>query len=77
MAAWRIEGQQTMKWIRPVAGVVLLVLGVVWALQGAGAMGHGGGMMGHSQWVPIGVIVAVIGAALLLLSANKLRAGRR
>ena len=63
-------------WVRPVAGAILLVIGVLWALQGAGAVGQGA-MSGHSQWLIIGLIVAVAGAALLIGGALKLRAGRR
>ena len=44
-------------------GVLTAVLGAIWMLQGVGVLG-GSVMSGHSQWVPIGVVVAVIGLAL-------------
>lgn len=64
--------------VLPIAGAILLVLGVLWSLQGAGAMG-GGAMSGHSQWLVIGVIVALAGVALLLSGAvtRQRRTGRR
>jgi len=62
--------------VRPIAGAVLLVIGVLWALQGAGAVG-GGAMSGHSQWLVIGVVVALAGVALLLSGVAKRRTGRR
>lgn len=61
-------------WIRLVGGVLLLLLGAVWSLQGAGAMG-GGGMSGKGQWVVIGVVVAVVGVVLIVGGVKKLRAG--
>ncbi|MEV7734375.1 hypothetical protein AB0O75_20240 [Streptomyces sp. NPDC088921] len=61
-------------WIRLVVGVLLLFSGVVWSLQGSGAVG-GSGMSGQAQWLVIGLFVAVIGAVLLVGGVRKLRAG--
>ncbi|MBW8801745.1 MAG: hypothetical protein JF597_51900 [Streptomyces sp.] len=63
-------------WIRLVVGVLLLFSGVVWSLQGSGAVG-GSGMSGQAQWLVIGLFVAVIGAVLLVGGVRKLRAGER
>ena len=65
-----------MKTVRPIVGVILLVVGVLWSLQGAGAVG-GGAMSGHSQWLVIGIVIALAGAALLLSGVVKRRTGRR
>jgi hypothetical protein len=54
----------------------LIVVGVLWSLQGAGAVG-GGAMSGHSQWLVIGIVIALAGAALLLSGVVKRRTGRR
>jgi hypothetical protein len=62
--------------VLPVIGAILLVVGVLWALQGVGAVG-GGAMSGHSQWLVIGLIVALAGVALLAGGIVKRRAGRR
>ncbi|GLP66352.1 MULTISPECIES: hypothetical protein [unclassified Streptomyces] len=61
-------------WTRLVVGVLLLFFGVVWSLQGSGAVG-GSGMSGQAQWLVIGVFVAVVGAIMLVGGVRKLRAG--
>jgi hypothetical protein len=62
--------------VRPIIGAILLVVGVLWALQGAGAVG-GGAMSGHSQWLVIGLVLAIVGVALLISGVVKRRTGRR
>jgi hypothetical protein len=46
-----------------IPGVVLLLLGVLWALQGAGVVG-GGFMSGQRIWLVIGIVVALVGLVL-------------
>ena len=48
--------------IRNVVGVVLIVLGVFWVLQGLDLLGADGGMNGEGLWVVIGALVAAAGA---------------
>lgn len=43
-----------------VVGVVLILAGVVWTLQGLGDIG-GSAMSGKSQWAVIGPIVTLVG----------------
>jgi drug/metabolite transporter (DMT)-like permease len=64
-------------WIRVAGGIVLLIVGVVWILQGSGATGSSGGMNGESQWLVIGVVVAVAGLVLLASGVRRLRTGKR
>jgi hypothetical protein len=45
-------------------GVVCLVLGGVWALQGVGVLG-GSFMSGSGTWLVIGLLVAIAGVALV------------
>lgn len=52
-------------WAKGVIGIVLCVVGGVWVAQGTGAM-HGSVMTGHSQYTALGIVVIVIGLALLL-----------
>jgi hypothetical protein len=54
----------------PVAGVLLILLGGLWTLQGIGLVG-GSFMTGSRLWLVIGLILVVAGVALLL------RRGRR
>ncbi|MFJ8990673.1 hypothetical protein ACIRQH_09885 [Streptomyces sp. NPDC102279] len=65
------------KWVRPLVGAFLLFIGVVWSLQGAGVVDNSEVMSGESQWLGIGLVVAVVGVALLVSGVRKLRADRR
>ncbi|MFF0183688.1 hypothetical protein [Streptomyces sp. NPDC005244] len=65
------------QWIRPVVGAFLLFVGVVWSLQGSGAIDNSDTMSGESQWLAIGLVVAVVGVTLLVGGIRKLRADRR
>jgi hypothetical protein len=47
-------------------GVLLIVIGVLWALQGLDIVG-GSGMSGQTVWAVIGPIVALAGLALLIV----------
>ena len=49
-----------------IPGVLCLLVGVVWALQGSGHLA-GSVMSGRSQWLVIGVVVALIGLGLIAL----------
>jgi uncharacterized membrane protein len=55
--------------LKMIVGVVLILVGVVWTLQGLDVMG-GSGMSGHAVWAVIGPIVAVVGAYLLVRGAR-------
>ena len=63
-------------WARVVGGALLLLIGVVWSLQGSGATGTSGGMNGQSQWLVIGVVVGVVGLVLLVGGIRRLRSDR-
>jgi hypothetical protein len=51
--------------IRAVVGVIFCLVGLVWIAQGTNMM-HGSGMSGHQSWTVVGVIVLVLGLAILL-----------
>lgn len=53
-----------MKIVKTIAGIVLLLIGALWILQGANIVG-GSVMSGQSQWLYIGIVVALAGLALL------------
>ncbi|MGW6898760.1 hypothetical protein [Streptomyces sp. NBC_01727] len=65
------------KWVRPLVGAILLFIGVTWSLQGSGAVDNSEVMSGESQWLYIGLVVAVVGVTLLVGGIRKLRADRR
>ena len=50
--------------LKNVVGVILLIMGALWALQGANIVG-GSAMTGQSQWLIIGIIVALLGLGVL------------
>lgn len=50
-----------------IAGVVLVLIGGVWILQGINVL-PGSFMTGQTKWAVYGAIAAVIGVALIVLS---------
>lgn len=48
-----------------VLGILLVIVGVFWTLQGFNVLNQSGGMNGHKIFAVIGVIVALIGLGLL------------
>jgi hypothetical protein len=57
-----------MRGIRLIAGVLLLLMGLLWAAQGAGLIlwPASSFMLQQGQWIWIGGVVALAGLALLL-----------
>jgi hypothetical protein len=53
-----------------VGGLVLLVAGVLFALQGFGVVG-GGFMSGNSVWAIIGPIIAIIGLGMAVAGLRR------
>ena len=51
-------------WGRVVGGAVACLIGVVWILQGLDIK-KGDGMSGHPIWAVLGVVLVVVGVALL------------
>jgi hypothetical protein len=51
--------------LRLVVGGVLVLLGILWMLQGLDVLG-GSGMSGKTVWAVIGPIVALVGAYVVL-----------
>ena len=60
-----------MKWVLLVVGILLVLTGIVWTLQGLDVLG-GSAMSGVTLWAVVGPIVVVVGAVLLF---RGLRAG--
>ncbi len=52
------------RWLQGILGIILLVFGVIWALQGLNIVG-GSFMTGQTIWLIIGIIVALLGVWLL------------
>jgi hypothetical protein len=64
----------SVRWTWLLPGLVLLLLGALWALQGAGLVG-GSVMSGRTLWIWIGGLVALVGLALTYRGLA--RGGRR
>ncbi|MDT8910795.1 hypothetical protein [Amycolatopsis sp. PS_44_ISF1] len=60
------------RWISPVAGVVVLLIGVLWTLQGSNVI-TGSGMSGQKLWFLIGLAAIVVGLALLVTGVRRSR----
>jgi hypothetical protein len=45
-------------------GIVLVLVGLLWILQGAGLVG-GSFMTGQSEWLYIGIITGIVGACVI------------
>ena len=63
-------GSKQMRLVKLIGGVVLVLIGLLWALQGVGVLG-GSTMSGHSQWLLIGVVAAVVGIWLIRTSLRR------
>jgi p-aminobenzoyl-glutamate transporter AbgT len=48
-----------------IVGIVLVLLGGIWTLQGANILKGSAVMSGQSQWMYIGLVVLVLGIAAL------------
>ncbi len=60
-----------MKWVLNIIGILLILAGGVWFLQGLGVL-PGSFMSGQLQWAVNGGVAMVIGAGLLI-AANRPR----
>lgn len=58
---------------RAIVGIVLVVIGGLWTLQGSNVIA-GSAMSGQSHWLYIGIVVLLAGMAMLIWTV---RAGRR
>jgi|1185.fasta_scaffold396076_3 hypothetical protein len=56
----------TFNWKGSIVGVIAIVLGVLWILQGTDSLGQNGGMNGNGDWTLIGAIVAILGLVWLV-----------
>lgn len=59
-----------MKLFGTIAGALLMLIGLVWILQGANIL-LGSVMSGQSQWLYIGIVVAVVGAGLIYFARRR------
>jgi hypothetical protein len=60
--------RECMKWVLLVIGIILALVGGVWALQGLNVLTQGA-MAGHLRWTAIGGVLFVVGIVLILMGA--------
>jgi len=53
-------------WVFFVLGIILVLLGLVWTLQGFNVIG-GSAMSGSSLWATVGPIVLLVGVVLIVV----------
>jgi hypothetical protein len=58
------------RWILLVVGTLMLVVGLVWTLQGLNVLG-GSAMTGQTLWAVVGPIVAVAGVVIVGLGIKR------
>ena len=54
-----------MKWVANIIGALLILIGMIWILQGANIIPTGV-MAGQGQWVVIGSVVGIAGIGLIV-----------
>lgn len=59
-----------MRWVWLVLGVLAILVGSVWTLQGLNILG-GSAMSGHGLFAVIGLVVGVIGVFLVAFGARR------
>jgi hypothetical protein len=65
-----------MRWVLLIVGILFVLLGAVWALQGTNVLTGSAVMSGQPLWTIIGAILAVVGIVLIVLGATLRRAKR-
>jgi hypothetical protein len=64
-----------MRWSPVAAGLLMLIAGTVWIVQGAGAL-HGSFMTGSPTWLWIGILTDAVGLLLCVRGARRARSSR-
>ena len=59
-----------MRWVLYIIGVLLLLVGSVWFLQGVGIYPVGG-MAYQVKWVYIGAVMDLVGIGLIVLASRR------
>lgn len=59
-----------MKWVFNIVGLILILLGVIWLLQGINVL-PGSFMSGHLIYSALGIVVGALGAILIYNSRRR------
>ena len=64
------EDEHVKRWTFMIVGIVLLIAGVIFMLQGLDVLGGNGGMNGNKTWAVLGPIIAIVGIVALVTGAR-------
>ncbi len=64
-----------MKWLLNIIGILLILVGIVWILQGVNVLA-GSMMSGHIQYSIIGLVVAALGVLAMVFANRRGRVAR-
>jgi hypothetical protein len=64
------EQEGSMRWVGIIIGVLMVLAGVVWTLQGFNIL-RGSFMSGHTMYAVLGLVVGVLGLLLVGLSLRR------
>jgi hypothetical protein len=62
-----------MRWVLIIVGILVVLVGIAWVLQGTNVWAGSPVMSGHRLWIVIGAGLDVIGAVLIVLGARMRR----
>ena len=57
-------------WARGIVGIVFCLTGLVWIGQGTNVISNSKLMSGHGQYTLLGIVLVVVGSALLVWAAH-------
>ncbi len=63
-----------MRMLMNILGVILILLGVVWLLQGINVLG-GSFMSGHIQYAVLGIVIGILGILSIVFANRSKRSG--
>jgi uncharacterized membrane protein YphA (DoxX/SURF4 family) len=58
------------RWASVIVGILLLIFGTVFALQGANVIGGSAFMSGNSTYIYVGGVLAIIGLILMIVGSR-------
>lgn len=61
-----------MRWVLIILGILVVLLGLVWLLQGTNVLA-GSQMSGHRRWIAIGGVLDVVGIVLIIIGSRMRR----
>lgn len=60
------------RWAMVAGGILLVLVGLIWTLQGVGVLG-GSPMTGVTVWAVVGPVVGIVGLVLVALGLRRTR----